>query len=786
MGTNEEAGPAAPGMEQALPIPGFRRRVIVKFKDHVQLPREEVTRALESGMAGPWGTLAARFEGITIEPLLSFKSEQFEALTERGRSLDPSFHAPNLNAWFAVNVPSDTNTEELVKTLSQWDSVATVYVEPPPVEPPFVNASDDPRSGNQGYLDPAPDGIDAEYAWNFPGGDGAGQALVDMEWGWTLNHEDLAAHGITLISGLNHSYFFHGSAVLGEIAALDNAIGCVGVTPALASIRCVGQHLPGGGYSTAQPILDAIAVMEFGDVLLLEAQTNLFGYSLVPVEIEPAVFDVIRLATSIGIVVVEAAGNGGVDLDAVVNPGGQQIFNRASPDFLDSGAIIVGAASSTAPHARMSFSCHGSRIDCYGWGENVDTLSADSTNTATNLYTTSFGGTSSASPIVTGAVLAVQGLFQALPGGDRLAPWQLRMILSDSANGTPSANPAVDRIGVMPNLRAIIDGTVLNLAPDVYLRDFIGDNGDPHLGAISASPDIILRQMAVADPQGAFGAGSGTENDMTLGYEAEAGQDNFVYVRVRNRGGSAATDVTATVYWAPPSTLLTPDLWTLLGSTTLPHVPTGDLLTVSNGITWRTAAIPAPGHYCFVGILNTSGDPGPAPSDLLVWDNFTTFIRNNNNVTWRNFNVVNNVPPPQAELSDYVPLPFLAAGAPDQARRMRLEIVPRLPAGAELVLELPPEFAERLRVRPRSIPPGEPYRPGSPRAVYVSLHHCVRTSFPEVTFPAKARIPLRLLVKIPEPMRQHEFELFARQMYEGEEVGRITWRLSPQRQPQNF
>ena len=220
--------------------------------------------------------------------------------------------------------------------------------------------------------------------------------------------------------------------------------------------------------------------------------------------------------------------------------------------------------------------------------------SSDSTNTATNLYTTGFNGTSSASPIVTGAALAVQGLMQAASGG-RLASWQLRMILSDPANGTASQNPAVDRIGVMPNLRAIIDGMVLNLSPDIYLRDFVGDNGDPHLGAISSSPDIILRQTAVPDPQAAFGAGSGTENDVTLGYEAESGQDNFVYVRVRNRGGTAASNVTATVYWAPPSTLLTPDLWTLLGTATLPTVPTGDLLTVSDAIVWPAAAIPGTG-----------------------------------------------------------------------------------------------------------------------------------------------------------------------------------------------
>ncbi|SFN41916.1 Serine protease, subtilisin family [Nitrosospira briensis] len=782
MAINESEDSTPPGMEQAQIVPGYRRRVIVKFKDHVQLPREDPARAMESMGVGPWNALTAQFQGITLEPLLSSRPEQFAVLTERARTLDSSFRATNLGAYFAVTLPPGMDAEALAKALSEWESVTTAYVEPPPVEPPFVNAADDPRSTNQGYLDPAPDGIDAEYAWNFPGGDGAGQALVDMEWGWTFNHEDLAAHGITLISGLNHSYYYHGSAVLGEIAAVDNAVGCVGITPALASIRCVGQHLPGGGYSTAQPILDAIAVMEFGDVLLLEAQTNLFGYNLVPVEIEPAVFDVIRLATSLGIVVVEAGGNGGVDLDTVVNPGGQQIFNRASMDFMDSGAIIVGAASSTAPHARLGFSCHGSRIDCYGWGENVDTLSSDDTNTATNLYTTGFNGTSSASPIVTGTVLAVQGLVEAA-SGDRLAPWQIRMILSDPVNGTPSQNPAVDRIGVMPNLRAIIDGPVLNLAPDIYLRDFAGDNGDPHLGAISSSPDIILRQMTVPDPQAAFGAGSGTENDMSLGYEAEAGQDNFVYVRVRNRGGSVAGDVSAAVYWAPPSTLVTPDLWTLLGSTTLPNVPTGDLLTVSSGITWPSAAIPAPGHYCFVGILNTPRDPGPTPADFLDWDNFTTFIRNNNNVTWRNFNVINNVPPPRAEPPGYVALPFIAAGAPDKARRMRLEIVPRLPAGAEIILELPAEFAERLRVRPRSMPFAPYAKSDCPRVVYISIHPCGPRSFPEIAFPAKARIPLRLLVKIPDAMRQHEFELFARQVYEGEEVGRITWRLVPSRQP---
>lgn len=766
-----------PESQKPRTVGQYRPRVIVKFRDHIQLPYDRTAASLLDKLGiGPWERIAAQFKGIALNPLfIAKKPDEISELVSRARATDPQYQPPDFLAYFIVDVPVDVSPEAVAKALQEWQSVSIAYVEPPPVAPPVVNPADDPRSVNQGYLDAAPDGIDAEYAWGFPGGDGTGQALVDLEWGWTLNHEDLVTHGITLISGINNSFFFHGTGVLGEMTASDNTVGCVGIAPALASVRCVSQWLSGGGYSTSQPILDALAVMSFGDVLILEAQTNFGGFTKVPVETEPAVFDVIRLATALGIVAVEAGGNGSVDLDTVVNAGGQHIFNRASPDFRDSGAIIVGAGSSTTPHTRLGFSNFGSRIDCYGWGENVDTLSSDATNTATNLYTTSFNGTSSATPIVTGAALAVQGLAQANLG-HRFSPWVLRAILSDPANGTASQNPATDRIGVLPNLRAIIDGNVLNLAPDIYLRDFVGDVGDPHTGAISASPDVILRQTAVANPQASFGEGSGTENDATLGFEAEAGQDNFLYVRLRNRGGSAATNVQATVYWSPPATLVTPNLWTLVGTTTIGNVPTGNLLTVSNAIVWSSAAIPAPGHYCFVGLIGHPQDPAPSPADFLNWDNFQKFIRANNNVTWRNFNVVNNVPPSTAEPPGYVPLQFLVAGAPDRGRRMQLEVVARLPKGAAVLLELPREFAELLQLRPV-----KPEGARNPRVVYAQVNPSGQTAFPEVVFPAKARIPLRLLVRIPKELQKHAFEVFARQLYEKQEVGRVTWRLSPPR-----
>src|SRR5215211_6781277 len=103
----------------------------------------------------------------------------------------------------------------------------------------------------------------------------------------------------------------------------------------------------------------------------------------------------------------------------------------------------------------------------------------------------------------------------------------------------------------MPNLRAIFE-LKLGLTPDVYLRDAIGDTGVvPSTGMISASPDIIVRSTRVDNPAGDFGQGSGNENSDTLSSEVEFGQDNFIYVRMRNRNTAVAANTTATVYWSP-------------------------------------------------------------------------------------------------------------------------------------------------------------------------------------------------------------------------------------------
>jgi hypothetical protein len=450
-----------------MPAPAeqYRPRVVVKFSDRLGIPydrsaNDEILRR----RLDPQGILAAEFPDVAFEPLLKSKPpDEILRLVARARDRDSTYTPPDFLTYFAVPVPEGGDPQRLRDALASLPTVSIAYVESPPGEPPEVTPGDDPLSAQQGYLDPAPVGINARYAWTQPGGKGAGQVLVDLERGWTLAHEDLVARDITVVSGVNKEYFHHGTAILGIMAAVDNTVGVVGIVPNINSVRCVSEWRADGSFSTAEPILDALAVLKAGEILLLEAQAADFrGYRNVPVEIEPAVFDLISLATASGIVVIEAAGNGALDLDRVHDPDRGFVLNRQHPDFVDSGAIIVGAATSME-RERTGKSNFGSRVDCFAWGENVTTTYTDANGTALRDYTHTAGGTSTAAAIVAGAAVAVQGAREAQPNM-RFDPATLRALLSDPAN-TASQKPEIDRIGVMPDLKVIIDVLMTNPSP---------------------------------------------------------------------------------------------------------------------------------------------------------------------------------------------------------------------------------------------------------------------------------------------------------------------------------
>jgi hypothetical protein len=171
----------------------------------------------------------------------------------------------------------------------------------------------------------------------------------------------------------------------------------------------------------------------------------------VPCEFDLAVYEAIREATRLGIIVVVPAGNGGADLDAF-RDGANAILSRGGPGArIDSWAIWVGGC--TPANARWPDSNVGGRIDCCAWGQEIVTAGNRTAPFLTDGYLKGpapnfMSGTSGASAIIAGICLLVQNLAGI---SSRLDGAQMRQILSDPNNGT-----AVPGVGPIPNLGRII------------------------------------------------------------------------------------------------------------------------------------------------------------------------------------------------------------------------------------------------------------------------------------------------------------------------------------------
>ncbi|MCI4054932.1 S8 family peptidase [Bacillus cereus] len=441
------------------------KQLILKFRNEANLPYQDgIEKFIKEEKQDPEliGILN-EYPNVTINRL--FSSLNPKEIKNLGREINDSEHiSSNLLNYYIVENQGDIDVQALLVKFEKSSLIETAYLqeeETPPQErlPNLsVNPYDEPRLTRQGYLEPAPLGINAPYAWSINGGDGKGTTFVDMEYGWLLSHEDLVNQKIELMSGQNKSeHHDHGTSVLGIVSAEDNNIGGIGIAPK-AKVKVVSQIRDNGTYNTADAILSAVNNMQAGDILLLEAQATYDGYgdkNYFPVEVKPDIFDAIRMGTNKGIIIIEAGANGGNDLDQFRDRNGKQVLNRNSPDFKDSGAIMVGAASARVPHKRSYFSNYGSRVDVYGWGNAVDTTDAKPSEFITNLYTSSFAGTSSASPIIAGAAASIQGIAKNNKG-KVYTPSQLRNILSDPSTGTKSNDSISDKIGVLPDLKAIL------------------------------------------------------------------------------------------------------------------------------------------------------------------------------------------------------------------------------------------------------------------------------------------------------------------------------------------
>lgn len=426
---------------------------------------------------------------------------------------------PDLSLYYRVDAP-DEHLDALAAELRGHEAVRAAYVKPPaepaalvraaaendrervaprvsrtaPTMPPaglndmLPSAADAPPvtpdfTGRQLYLGPAPAGIDAQFAWTLAGGSGAGVNIIDVEGEWRFAHEDLLLLQGGVVGGTppgDIGWRNHGTAVMGEFSGDPNNLGITGICPD-ANVRGVSIF---GGPGSAGAIRRAADLLNAGDIILIELHrpgpraTGVGQVGFIAIEWWPDDFDAIKYATAKGIVVVEAAGNGAEDLDAAAydTPAAGFPASWSNPfrrGTRDSGAILVGAgAPPPGTHgrdwgpdrSRLDFSNFGSAVDAQGWGREVTTTGYGDLQggvTEDTWYTDQFSGTSSASPIVVGALGCVQGNLRS-SGGTPLTPAAARSLLRTTGSVQQDApgRPIAQRIGARPDLRQMLGQNV--------------------------------------------------------------------------------------------------------------------------------------------------------------------------------------------------------------------------------------------------------------------------------------------------------------------------------------
>ncbi len=418
-------------------------------------------RALGGDLRYEWSPFAPLQEAV-IDSLQSEAAEQ---------ATSPLY---DLNNMYRLRLLSTCNPWVLSSALEALPGIIyarpTPLPSPPPFPPDYVP--------NQDYLEPSDApyaGIDAEYAWTCPGGDGSSVTVCDIEYSWNYDHLDLSkAPGSQLFDG---SYWTgygplwcdedpwhdnnHGTAALGMLASDKNAWGTTGICND-ADILTACQNvvdINGARYHLGTVIVLVASTLDPGDVILMETQwdytgsdgyvpSEWYGRTLPEAQGSNPVYEAIRFAVARGIHVVEAGGNGSIDTDEM----------QWSDD---SGAIIVGAGRvGLNGLARGMWTSYGMRYNLQGWEERIftcgygDYYSAEGTNL---YYTSDFGGTSGASAMAAGVVADCIGFWQANVDASPPSPRFLRALLITTGEPQRHTLALPGHIGPLPDLRSAFD-----------------------------------------------------------------------------------------------------------------------------------------------------------------------------------------------------------------------------------------------------------------------------------------------------------------------------------------
>lgn len=270
----------------------------------------------------------------------------------------------------------------------------------------------------QHYLD-APNyrwqGLNVRRAWDRQV-TGKGARIHFCDGGLFPNHEDLRDNPELRIvtQGSNHDPR-HGTASAGILVATANGLGVTGMARDSEVFIYEDRASDASGLSlTIEALLRHV---EPGDIVGINRQTANPGdlHTFLPAVHDTLWRDMVRELVRRGAVVVAAACNGSTRTDAghgtVAGRGVDLSQHRNFADHADVGAILVGACQSWdgKPHAYSNYNYRYRMLNA--WGDSVVTLSYGDLQDEEGKdrdYTDSYSGTSSANPMVTGALSLIQ------------------------------------------------------------------------------------------------------------------------------------------------------------------------------------------------------------------------------------------------------------------------------------------------------------------------------------------------------------------------------------------
>ncbi len=274
--------------------------------------------------------------------------------------------------------------------------------------------------------------VDFERGWGNIQNDSSYSQLVpntttsSMILGGSYNHQSYKVHGQKTLNIL------FGKEILPKLASQIEGL-CKGAIGKIAS----AWFGPNVADKQPEPALVKTLVHPSiieGDIVLLEVQLDRWGKNDLPVEIESAMYAVIKAGVQAGYIIIEAAGNRSHDLDRLtpanilhISQTNATMTTENPPVDLSlnnkgTGSIVVGGrnADFTINNTILN---HGNRVDYYCFAES-SLISSTSTLQGNN----TFGATSMASAITAALVARFQN--EALNViGRRLTITEIKILL---------------------------------------------------------------------------------------------------------------------------------------------------------------------------------------------------------------------------------------------------------------------------------------------------------------------------------------------------------------------